>query len=888
MSSIKSLGPEYNIGEYQSSIYRTNTKTNTISFSFNKSYKEAITDYELESNNIAGAIILTVLFPNGKNIKKEIPINIDDKTNDVIEFNNKDESGYIFGEDLTTATHFRYQLVLASKTSNSLIINNIKIFCKGIKTLNETIQEGSTVLTIHTDDNNKITDTSGKKYSLSDLTNIYYNGSEDLFNHIIITSQLYNSSSTSTYKFRESNPYKRKVLNNKLSSYYRLSLPNAINSTVESEKTTNRSYNIKLSPKTFVKNINDSDNISCLNKRLYLNIYIPNKNTNGQLNIISGEELVTPIKMIDNLSTWFTSTDISEIYKFYSFNQTNTNLYSGSIVKVIINNRQYICSQSGLYEINLNNLEENVDINITLSRENENDSSPCVDFISIENDNYYEELISVGKGKSIECEVNAFIDYIQTKNGKKPYFTKIENNQRTNYLFDIRNVGFKLPYWYNFETINESLRNPFSINIPQSFKLKYPNVKIWINHSINSGELLIKGNEITFPNISHSNNLILQGQEVNINSTNTELWIKGGLIGVIEPYLAIEYDLEVNSFIYPATTTTLDDDYDKYIKSKFMISSPFEEENGKEYKYCIKFADIVFENPVKYKLSQRNIYDLNSFNEIESFNMFKDYNLLNNSLSNYFYLTIINADEVDYALNNYIIISKGYTGIINSGNTQDDYYRIFNIEDIPGYENGFDYLQVKAENENINMSWSIPITNDEIIIQTEDIDICTYESVNGVINTLINNYSILVSPNQTSELYIPYESLNNILYEQGLTVNENSKFKINTLDANILYTIKNDKEGIYIYANKAHDIRNEWLPTIREGYYNIGSDFYYFNPNSSTYMYTNIDTPIIEGLTLIDGNDGKMGRISNKQEVINNNILNLDEKNLEYYCLEEF
>ena len=53
-------------------------------------------------------------------------------------------------------------------------------------------------------------------------------------------------------------------------------------------------------------------------------------------------------------------------------------------------------------------------------------------------------------------------------------------------------------------------------------------------------------------------------------------------------------------------------------------------------------------------------------------------------------------------------------------------------------------------------------------------------------------------------------------------------------------------------------------------------------------MYTNIDTPIIEGLTLIDGNDGKMGRISNKQEVINNNILGLDEKNLEYYCLEEF
>ena len=130
--------------------------------------KEAITDYELESNNIAGAIILTVLFPNGKNIKKEIPINIDNKTNDVIEFNNKDESGYIFGEDLTTATHFRYQLVLASKTSNSLIINNIKISCKGIKTLNETIQKGSAILTI----NGKITDTSGKEHKLSNLTAI--------------------------------------------------------------------------------------------------------------------------------------------------------------------------------------------------------------------------------------------------------------------------------------------------------------------------------------------------------------------------------------------------------------------------------------------------------------------------------------------------------------------------------------------------------------------------------------------------------------------------------------------------------------------------------------------------------------------------------------------
>ena len=884
MSSIKNLGSEYNIGEYQSSIYRTNTRTNTISFSFNKRYKEEITDYALEANNIAGAIILTVLFPNGKNIKKEISINIDNKTNDIIVFNNQDENGYIFGEDLTTATHFRYQLVLASKTSNSLIINNIKISCKGIKTLNETLQEGSAILTI----NGNITDTSGKEHKLSDLTNIYYDGSEDLFNHIIITSQLYDSSEKNIYKFRESNPYKRKVINNELKSYYRLSLPNAINSTLAEEKTTSRSYEFTLSPKSFTKNINDSDNISCLNKRLFLNIYIPNKNTNNLLKT-SGEELITPIKMIDSLSDWFTLTDISEIYNFYTFNKTNTNLYSGSTVKIIINNkRQYVCYQSGLYEINLNNLDEEVNIKITLSREDPNDSSPCVDFISIENDNYYEEIISVGKGKSIECEVNAFIDYIQTKNGKKPYFTKIENNQRTNYLFDIRNVGFKLPYWYNFETINEALRNPFSINIPQSFKLKYPNVKIWINHSINSGELLIKGNEIKSSNISFTNNLILQGQEIKKDSDPTAIWIKGGLIGVIEPYLAIEYDLEVKSFIYPATTNTLEDDDNKYIKSQFMIYSPFEEENEKEYKYCIKFADIVFEDNVKYKLSQRNIYNLNNFDEIESFNIFKDYPLLNNSLNNYFYLTIINADEVDYALNNYIIISKGYTGVINSGNTQDDYYRIFNIEDMPGYENGFDYLQVKAENEDIKMSWSIPITNDEIIIQTEDANISTYESVNGIINTLINNYNILVSQNQTSELYIPYESLNNILYEQGLTVNENSKFKINTLDTNIIYNIKNDKEGIYIYANKAHDIRNEWLPKIREGYYNIGSDFYYFNPNSSTYMYTNIDTPIIEGLTLIDGNDRKMGRISNKQEIINNNILELDERNLEYYCLEEF
>ena len=133
MSSIKNLGSEYNIGEYQSSIYRTNTRTNTISFSFNKSYKEEITDYELESNNIAGAIILTVLFPNGKNIKKEIPINIDNKINDIIVFNNQDENGYIFGEDLTIATHFRYQLVLASKTSNSLIINNL-FLCQMLQT----------------------------------------------------------------------------------------------------------------------------------------------------------------------------------------------------------------------------------------------------------------------------------------------------------------------------------------------------------------------------------------------------------------------------------------------------------------------------------------------------------------------------------------------------------------------------------------------------------------------------------------------------------------------------------------------------------------------------------------------------------------------------------
>ena len=65
---------------------------------------------------------------------------------------------------------------------------------------------------------------------------------------------------------------------------------------------------------------------------------------------------------------------------------------------------------------------------------------------------------------------------------------------------------------------------------------------------------------------------------------------------------------------------------------------------------------------------------------------------------------------------------------------------------------------------------------------------------------------------------------------------------------------------------------NQMMDTIRKSYESCG-----FLP---------IDTPIIEGLTLIDGNDGKMGRISNKQEIINNNILELDERNLEYYCLE--
>jgi hypothetical protein len=137
--------------------------------------------------------------------------------------------------------------------------------------------------------------------------------------------------------------------------------------------------------------------------------------------------------------------------------------------------------------------------------------------------------------------------------------------------------------------------------------------------------------------------------------------------------------------------------------------------------------------------------------------------------------------------------------------------------------------------------------------------------------------------NVFEQLYISYEDLSR---EIGVTIDNKSVIEINTFTDNTIVSFERKDNGIVFYGKEKYDIRNEWVPKIKSGYYNIGKEIKFYNPDMNGVKLKDVHPCSITGVLKTDGPYGAMGH---KNKNLNNEVVNGDYSSFDngYYFIYE-
>ena len=802
-------------------------------------------------------------------------------------------------KDIVGATSFRYEIeFMTNDDEKTYYLDDITFFGKNNGT-HSNVRQGYLVFDLM----KYLEDKSNKDIANIDILNISYDGIEDENHEIYVASKIYYDD-TSNYATRWSSRY--------LNGQNKLHLMNSY-----TNNTTDKSpFLLYYDPSEHVDQTNSNINVSYKIKNLVIGGGVIKKdpedmsgntyysNLPGDLSndkFVSDDELM----IISPINTYVGYKDYIEYHDLNKdgvISEIDRNVIRNNIGKETLLKGGYICLkmydgetyekdantgelisgplyiyEENIYKIDLQDYTKPIVVEFYFNRFDSSNESPYINFIGFETYNEYRETVKFGPSERYECLLNNY--YYHDNYGSLTFRDKTDDNGEIKNL-TISDLNFQWPYWFTSTSLENIEENAIQIITQDRFIKENPNISLYLsynatymNHIVgadsNTGEssLLYKGYQV----ITNNNGEVSDIKDLFDNENIDEYYmVSANLTNKMN--ITCEFNLDEYSTIFSGKCKT------RLSKEEWeSISLKMIEANLSPFKTWLYVISLDKKDNVRFVNTDPNAEEqqkIDGLTKIES-----------DSLDVCISRTNDAPGKVTY--NQYIY---NFKGAYNLGSFRNNYERDILASEIPVFENlkkeniGELYIdsdiaiEVKPVfDENNQLKYISVVMNDE----NRPVH---YLNTKGLESKLSSRKTINRNGNIYDDLYITYDELSR---ELGRNINKASFIEIHHLTDNTLISYEMKDDGILFAGREKYDLRNEWVPKIKCGYYNIGKEIRFFNPEAEKVKLKDIYPFFINGILKTNGPYGTMGH---KNHLIKNMIRNPEYKNIsanEYIVYKE-
>ena len=534
--------------------------------------------------------------------------------------------------------------------------------------------------------------------------------------------------------------------------------------------------------------------------------------------------------------------------------------------KKILISDTYIYEEN-TYRISLDNFTEPVVFEFFFKRLNNTYESPYINFLGIQTTNNYEETVRFGPSYRYECILD---EYNYKTNSCLTFTDKKEKEVKE---LRTENIDFSYPYWFKTSNLETVAENAIQIITYDDFTTRHPNVSLSLQYNVDT-LANFKGNEFVEGFMKDTQSMY-QGayfkgyktdldtgeiaeddnQDVALTGEEIHKWLRqykdrdyyhilANFVSRID--IVCVFDLDNVSGIYHGICNTRDKTKPNEIKVSLDegLLNPF-----KEYKYIVntKYENDLENIQLQLKTDEKETENANADNE------WYQIIALDNLDQTIYVVATDRALDVS-TINQY---AHSFKGVYNSGNNHSLYSRDLTAYDLPSLSN-MKYKDVGS----VSIISEDGIKLEKLIYFDEATNALKYITVNmteapshyldikGIDTAESTVKTIKKNSNSYEELFISYEDLSRELNRQ---VNKDSIIDIDILTDNADVEISMGEDGIYFNGKEKYDIRNQWIPKIKSGFYNIGKSERFYNPDMENINIDDIYPGIISNVSYVDG-----------------------------------